>query len=541
MSSTESPIIDKNKATGRVSFSPPSPVLQQSLQQEANKSNESNDDAAIEERAVNDDEEAIIESDDNNDEDAAIIDAVTGEGIGNHRGRGSVRSANSSAIASTPSKKLKTTALTADSPLPLSDVSNKNEGRDSDAVSPTAAAAAATATTAAAAEEGENQMECIATTTTTTTSSSNINNEDSNADDDYHSTNVLGDDVKIVPEHDDDAAEIQTPASCATEKELRHADFAMLYAMSNFTKTQVRLEPAPRDTLFEVPPLSAEEEQWYKDLPDKLRKRWKELSPDEQKKLKGRRSPKPPQQFIVTTTMEDGSGEICVATATSLSGSGEYRRYIPGKGGEKVQFQGRRGDGTLDPKSLLGQIGGRRETFYGLETNKSIDYRGLKITRVLGEDSKRFIEATEEAEKNKEVFKKLMEEMEEDRKKENGYPTGKTAPMYHVVPAEGFHNVDKNLPDVCAKVKCFECLKHAIGQNWIEEKSGMISRLKGIRKLSDRKYRQAEVAHDMLLNGYTVKLIESEADFDKLAVSITYAGAQKDRKSWPKPLPKREL
>ena len=62
MSSKESPIIDKNKAAGRVSFSPPSPVLTQSLQQEANKSNENNDDAVIEERAVND-EEAIIDDD----------------------------------------------------------------------------------------------------------------------------------------------------------------------------------------------------------------------------------------------------------------------------------------------------------------------------------------------------------------------------------------------------------------------------------------------------------------------------------------------
>ena len=124
MSSTESPILDKNKAAGRVSFSPSSPVLRQSLQQEANKSNENNDDAAIEERAINDDEEAIIESDDNNDI-LSIITFHVQPGCSNkdcqhdHGGANNSAAPNSGVISSTANQlELSSSSTSPSSSLP---------------------------------------------------------------------------------------------------------------------------------------------------------------------------------------------------------------------------------------------------------------------------------------------------------------------------------------------------------------------------------------------------------------------------------------
>ncbi|KAL7452208.1 hypothetical protein ACHAWC_003935 [Mediolabrus comicus] len=470
-------------------------------------------------------------------EDAAAI-AVTGAGIGNRRGRGSVCSANDSKIASmlitTPTKKQKTTALTSESPLPLSDVSNNNEGGYSDAASPAAAAAAAA--DAAEDEEGENPMECI-----TSSSSSSNNDEDSNADDDYYySTNVLGDDDKIIPERDGDDAEVETPASYATTKELKDADIAMLSAVSKFTNTQVCT--APRDTVFELPPLSKEEEEWFNDCPDHLRKRWDELPRAVRKVLKGPLHRNPPKLYIVTTIVENEDGttsEICVATATSHWGRGEYVRSIPGRDGERQKkcYVGTRGKGDMDPKCLVYQIGGAPGVTNLKPGDKSVEHRGLKITCVLGEESERFIKATEQAEKNKDLFESLMEKIEEDRKKNNGRPIGETVPMYLIEPAEDCKNNDKTLPDTRAKAKRFTCLQKAIGYRWDEKTSDMIRRLK--------KNKFGNVRHEDLspfpfkLNGYMLTLIESEEVFESLVVSVVY---DEDTNNWdklPDALPKR--
>jgi hypothetical protein len=466
-------------------------------------------------------------------EDAATTVA---EAEGSNR-RGSVRSANSSAIASsstTPSKKQRTTALTANnSSLPLSDVSNKNEGVYSDAASPAAASPTAAA---AAAEEGENPMECIATTTTN--SSSNNNNEDSNAADDYYSTNVLRDEDKIVPELDDNnAAEIKKPASYATQQELTDADNAMLFAMSKFTKTKVRLETVPRDTLSELPPMSDEEEQWYKDRPDYLRKRWKELPPEMQKKLKGRVNPHPPHPFIVTTTVVNDDGttsEICVATATSLRGRGEWVRYMAGKDGEKKAYMGTRGKGDMDPKCLLYQIGGDSNLFCNIGPNKSVDYREMTITRVVDEDSTRFIQATEDAEENKELFKRMMEKIEEDRK-------NRSVPMYLIEPAEDCKKADNTLPEARAKAKRTNCLQSAIGWLWDKKTSDTIQRLKDEKKKKAYRHEDLFPPGETIskTNGYKVTLIESEAVFDRLEVSVVYDEDKYNMGKLPEALPKR--
>ena len=367
----------------------------------------------------------------------------------------------------------------------------------------------------------------------------------SSTDDDHYATNEF-DDEKFIPWGTNDDSVGQS-VSHLPAKDLRGADrFMVENVLKRFNKSQFCPKEADSDASnFQPTALTAAEECWYSGISAHVKEQWELTPTEERKKLKGRINPNPPQCYIASAhVMVDGKQEKkIVAAMTSLRSGGEYK---PGKDGEKQRVFRTRKDGTQNPESVEGKLGGRYNDLYGLEVNESAEnYRGsLTVKRVLSDADPEFITATIEAKKNEAFFESLMEKIEADSKKNNGLPQGDTIQYFLLEPAEDCTNEDEQLDNETAKAKGISCVYQAIGTYWYEETSDEIPRLKDER-LTDRMFNLGDFSHlrsgdTFKLNGYIIRKIESDEEYDAAQVTKNFdTKAAGGKENLPSPLPKR--